>query len=191
MKDGRAIWFAAVLVLLAGYTFVFRVDEGRIVDRIGENATMLTQLAAAEERIRNQRRFEIKRARLRDRLRSIDLERDRTRIVAAFVREAVRITAQHHTTIVAVAAGAGKSSSAPAHPPFDAVPLELTIEGRYYDLLAAIRALSASRVLAGVEVASITRKEAASRSLSLTSAVRVVIEHLSPGDLSDVPARHA
>jgi Tfp pilus assembly protein PilO len=191
MRDGRAIWFGAVLVLLTGYACVFRVDERRIEDRIGENATIVSQLAADEDRIRRRGQLEAERARLRDQLRGVDLQTDRTHVVAAFLRGAARIAAQHHTTVVAVAADGGTTSAAPAHPPFDRIPLELTIEGRYADLLGAIRDLSASRVLASIEVASLTRKQADLSRTTLTSAVRVVIEHLPPGGVPHVLSRHA
>lgn len=191
MSDGRLIWFGAALVLLAGYACVFRVDEGRIEDRIGENATILSRLAADEERIRRRPQLEIERARLRDQLRAVDLRTDRTRVVADFLRGAARIAAQHRTTVVAVAADAGATSPEPAHPPFDRIPLELTIEGRYDDLLATIRDLSASPVLARIEVASLTRKQADRSRTTLTSAVRVVIEHLTPAGGPHVLSQHA
>lgn len=190
MKDGRGIWFCAVLVLLAGYACIFRVDEGRIEDRIAENAAIVGQLAADEARIRRRTELEAERMRLQERLRAVDLEADRTHLVAVFLRDAARIAARHHARIAAVVADPDTASPA-AHAPFEGIPLELTIEGRYSDLLAAIRDLSASRVLAGVEVASLTRKQTDLSRTTLTSAVRVVIEHLAPGGVPHVLSRHA
>ncbi|HYZ16469.1 MAG TPA: hypothetical protein VE591_08715 [Candidatus Acidoferrum sp.] len=190
MKDGRAIWFGAVLVLLAGYACVFRVDEGRIEDRIARNATIAGQLSAVEERIRRRPELEAERSRLHEHLRAIDLNADRTRLVALFLRDAARIAAQHRTNIAAVAAD-GEGTSSPPHPPFERISLTLTIEGRYDDLLAAIRDLSASRVLADVEVTSLTRKQSDLSRTRLTSALRVAIEYLAPGGVSHALSRHA
>jgi Tfp pilus assembly protein PilO len=191
MKDGRGIWFCAVLVLLAGYACIFRVDEGRIEDRTAENAAIVGQLAADEARIRRRPELEAERVSLQERLRAVDLEADRTHLVAVFLRDAARIAARHHARISAVVAESDGASSPAAHPPFQGIPLELTIEGRYADILAAIRDLSASRVLAGVEVASLTRKQTDLSRTTLTSAVRVVIEYLAPGGVPHVLSRHA
>jgi hypothetical protein len=170
---------------------VFRVDEGRIADRIVENATILGQLVAAEGRIRRRPALEAERAQLRERLRDADLAADRTRLVAVFLRDAARIAARHHAKIAAVAADGADAFSPAAQPPFEGIALHLTIEAGYGDLLAAIRDLSASRVLADVEVASLSRKQTDLSRTTLTSAVRVVIEHLAPGGVPHVLSRHA
>ena len=41
MTDTKIVRFAAVLVVLAGYVFVFRAGEERIGDRLAQNAQVL------------------------------------------------------------------------------------------------------------------------------------------------------
>ncbi|MEA2664008.1 MAG: hypothetical protein QOI11_952, partial [Candidatus Eremiobacteraeota bacterium] len=111
------------------------------------------------------------------------------------------IAARHHTTIASIAAvgpptgaatgagtaasppGAAPSPNRPARPPadtFEAIPLDLTVEGRYADVLATVAALSSARVPAMVDVASLARKQAGSPDATLSAQLHVTIQRLVP-----------
>jgi hypothetical protein len=206
--DAKAIVFAAVLVLLTGCVFVFHADEDRIRGRIADDRRICSQLADARRTLRSRGRLEHERAELRARLRRVDLDGDRTAAAAAFVREAASIAARHHTTIASIAAvGAasgtlstsGAPVSAPANPgalrppadAFETIPLDITVEGRYADVLATIAALSAGRVPTAVDVASLARKQAGSADATLTAQLHVSIQRLAPASPANAATQPA
>ncbi len=190
--DAKAVAFAAVLVLLAGYAFVFRADEDRIRARIADDRRIQLQLADARRTMRSRARLERERAELRARLRRVDLDGDRTAAAADFVRDAANIAARHHTTIASIAAvGAASSTFATSADAFDAIPLDITVEGRYANVLATIAALSAGRVPAVVDVASLARKQAGSADATLTAQVHVAIQRLAPASPAHAATRPA
>ena len=213
-RDARALWFTAVLIVLAGWAFGFRADESRIADRVDDERRLRAQLAAAERTLSTRPALERERATLRARLRRVDLEGDRTTAVARFVRDAAAVAARHRTTIAAIAAVGSARTAAPpvtsaAMPSprtapastalqapadaFEAIALDLTVEGRYADLLAAFAALSSGRVPTAVEVVSLARKQAGSPTATLSAQLHVVIERLAPAvdPLTPAAATHA
>ncbi len=191
LRDAKAIWFCAVLVVLGGFFFVFRVDEDRIDERLAANAGAAAQLAADERRLRTVPSLETERRRLRQRLRQVDLEGDTGSLVARFLHDAAAISARHHTVIASIAAAAPLALATPTAPPavttaaFDGLALDLTVEGRYADVLATIRDLSAARVLAAIDVTSLARKTSTSTDPTLSATLHVVVERLVPA----TPAR--
>lgn len=202
--DAKAVVFAAVLVLLSGCVFVFRADEARIGERVADDRSTLAQLASAERTLRARPQLERERGALRARLRKVDLDGDRTAIAARFVRDGAGIAARHHTTIAAIAAvgpasgaiaaSAPAASSAltpPAADAFEPIPLDVTVEGRYADVLATIAALSAARVPTVVDVASLARKQAGSPDATVSAQLHVVIQHLIPTAPADAATRPA
>ena len=199
MTDLKVVRFAAVAVVLAAYVFVFRTGEARIVQRLDENARIVERVRAGERTLASRPRAEAERTRLRGRLRAVELDSDRSTLVARFLRDAAHIAAVHHATIPTITAVSGSQNTIAAAPLaatgaaspgttsanevselFEAIPLELTVEGRYADVLATMRALSRSRVLAGVDVASLARKHADGADTTLTAALHVVLERLAP-----------
>lgn len=214
--DANAVTFAAVLVLLTGCVFVFRGDEVRIGERIVADRRILAQLASAERTLHARAGLERERDGLRARLRTVDLDGDRTAVAARFVRDAAGIAARHHTTIASIAAVGPASASAqgpgtsvvPAAPSpsgatgvpgvagapadtFEALPLDLTVEGRYADVLATIGALSADRVPTVVDVASLARKQVGSPDPTVSAQVHVTIERLAPATPASAATRPA
>jgi hypothetical protein len=229
--DANAVTFAAVLVLLTGCVFVFRGDETRIGERVAADRRILAQLASAERTLHARTGLERERDGLRARLRTVDLDGDRTAIAARFVRDAAGIAARHHTTIASIAAvgpaggpasasvtasrSAPSSASASAQRPgtpvvpaalspsgvpgvagaladtFEALPLDLTVEGRYADVLATIGALSADRVPTVVDVASLARKQVGSPDPTVSAQVHVTIERLAPATPTSAATRPA
>jgi hypothetical protein len=204
MTAPRLVRFAAVLVVLAGYLLVFRAGERRIGERVEENARIVERIGAAERTLASARALEGERARLRAGLHAVELGADRSALVARFVRDAARIAAARHTTIATIAAAGTTSrpaagianaavSSVAALPnpadSFETIPLEVVVEGRYTDVLATVRALSRAPVLAGVEIASLTRKNADAADTALTAALHVVLQRLSATETAGVRTR--
>lgn len=196
MTDAKLIRFAAVLTVLAGYAFVFRAGEARIGAMAAGNVRIAEQVRDDERTMASRPTLAADRARLRRRLRSAELAADRSALVARFVRDAAALAVQRRTAITTITAGtatsaggaagsAGNAAQTTPRPPladvaFDDIPLDVTVEGRYADVLATIRALSTGRVLASVDVTSLARKSASSPDATLTASLRVVLQRVVP-----------
>jgi len=185
MTGAKLLRFAAVLIVLAAYVFVFRTAETRIADRLDQNTRIAERTRAGERALLSLPGLERRRAHLREGLRAIDLNAARSALVARFLRDAARIAAAHRATIAAITAGGAQSATAVAAPreqadPLEALPLEITVEGRYADVLATMRALSTARALAAVDVASLARKHADGADATLIATLHVVLERSAP-----------
>ena len=204
MTDAKIVRFAAVVAVLAAYVFVFRAGEARIADRLDENARIAERMRAGERTLASRPRFEADRRRLRGELRAVELDVARSALIARFLRSAAGIAAAHHAAIPTVTAGSiaglatsGTNAAVPPGEPLEAIPLEITVEGRYADVLATMRALSRSRVLAAVDVVSLARKHADGADATLTAALHVALERRASADIvpqagpADVRARHS
>lgn len=207
MTDAKAVRFAAVLVVLAGYVLVFRAGEGRIAARLAENAELAARLESGRRLVANGAALERERSRLRAALRNTNVRERPGVLLSAFLRHASSVAAAHHTTVTTVTAGgapprslaidraaAGATGTVAARTTtaettaFETTVLELAVEGRYADVLATVRALSASRrVLASVEIVALARKDAGAADSLLTASLRVTLHRLgapSPGRAS-------
>ena len=203
--DANAVWFASAAVVFAAYALVLRPGEARVAERMDEIARTTAQLRAGERLLASQPQLEAERRRLAAMLGRIDAT-DTTQLVARFVRDAARVAARHRALIVAIAASGTPPASAQPHKAASAgtteateatgatagpecvATLDLTIEGRYADVLAALRELSSAHVLAAVDVASIARKSADASDPTVSAALHVVLERIDP-DRTDVRAR--
>jgi Tfp pilus assembly protein PilO len=184
VTETKLLRFASVIVVLAAYVFVFRGGEARIAERLDDNARIAERLRAGERTLASRPRFEAERSRLRRELRTVDLAAARSALVAHFLRDAARLAAAHHAAIPTITATGTASpvALAPNAPsdPLETIPLEITVEGRYADVLATMRALSRSRVLAAVEIASLARKHADGTDATLSAALHVALERIAP-----------
>lgn len=192
MTDAKLLRFAAVLVVLAAYAFVFRSGEARIAWQAAENARTAERLAAGQRALAARDTLEAERARLRMRLRSADLSSGRAQLVARYVRDAAAIARARRCAIIAIA-GNGSQPSPPAAPsarpaddPFEAIVLEATLEGRYADVLSTMRALSAAPVLAAIDLASVARKNANAPDATVSAVLHVAIQRLAPVAAAEV-----
>lgn len=222
MSAARAVRFAAVLVVLAGYLFVFRTGEARIAAQIGANTEVAGRLLSARRILVSRAALEAERARLTAALRSETSDAARDTPVAAFLHDAASLAAARRTRITTVTSSGASSVSSGNTPSLNAVPpanaatpvsaatngtpaatpstssfrttaFELGIEGRYADVLATVRALSAaSRGLASVEIGSLARARTALAGSTLSASLKVALHRLAtpaPGAATDVPAR--
>lgn len=123
-------------------------------------------------------RTEAEGRRVRDQLRAVALDGDRSTVVAHFLRDAARIAVVHRATITAITnvSPAGAPAAPQARATLDAVPLDVTVEGRYADVLATMRALSRSTVPAAVELASLARKHVDGPDPTLSAALHVALQ---------------
>ena len=201
MTDAKMVRFAAVLVVLCGYVFVFRAGEGRIGERLAANAETVERLGVAERTLARGAALDAERARLERALESDQRHDDRSALTARFLRDAAALATARRTTITAIAASGSQtasatpprslssSSSASASAPdetFDTIALDVTVEGRYTDVLATIRALSSGRALAAVELESIARKDTAAAEALLTASLHVVLQRIVSGSSTEV-----
>ncbi len=180
----NVLWLASVLIVLSSYAFVFRNGEGRIAERRAEEVRNLARIAADERALAERPQLEAEQHRLQVATRQVDLGLDTTHLVARFVNDAARAAAQHHVSIVAIAAAGTAPSSADA-----TVALDCTAEGRYADVLATLRALSSTRVLASVDLTSLARRNAGAADATISAALHVVLERLGSPTLPDAHAR--
>lgn len=195
MTDAKLVRLSAVLIVLAGYVFVFRSGEARIGAQAAANEQTAQRLAQGERAVATRASLERDRARLRAGLRRIDVAHEAGTLVARYVRNAAALAAERHCAIVAIS-GNGAPSRVPAAPPaggdpFEAIALETTVEGRYADVLATIRGLSTSPVLAAVDVASLARKNPNTSDATVTAVLHVALQRLAAASAggADVPAR--
>lgn len=191
MTDAKAIRFAAVLVALAGYALVFRTGEARIAARLAANAEIAERINADRRLFTTRTALERERGRLHAALHAAETQTERSALVSRFLRDAAVIASLHRVTIATVTAGAAApSASAAALPavgtnrgaagPFETISLDIVVEGRYADVLATARSLSASsHVLASVEIASLARKATASAEPALTASLNIVLHRVA------------
>jgi hypothetical protein len=186
--------FAAVLIVLAGYAFVVRAGDARIAQRRAENVRDGERLRAAERILEAWPAAVAERGRLIAALRDVARAGGGGAPAARFLRDAAKLAAARRTTIAAVTAGAAPApavagppagESRPADEPFAALPLEVTLEGRYADVLATIGVLSRSGVPATVDVVALTRKAPPGAAVSAT--LRVLLHHIAPRTIKEVP----
>jgi Tfp pilus assembly protein PilO len=194
MNQARAVWFATVLVVLAGYVGIVRAGEARIAEQRAAVAEIAAHLDADELRLRAQATVEDARTRLRRRVRRFALDGDEAVLVARFVHDAARIATRDRLRVVTIAADptlAPDGQAPTTQTAFAVTPLDVTLEGGYADLLHGVRDLSRGPVLARVTLDGLTRTHRDGPGTSVTATLHVLVEHLrAEGDDGD-RARHA
>jgi hypothetical protein len=182
MNAGRAVWFATVLVVLAGYVTVIRAGEQRIAEQRALAAEIGARFEADEVRLCDAATAAETRARLGRRVHRFAFEGDEAALVARFLHDAARIATQDRLRIVTIAAdpALGLDPQAPATTPkaFAAAPLDVTLEGSYGDVLRGVRDLSTGHVLARVAVDGILRTHRDGAAGGVTATLHVLVERL-------------
>ena len=179
----RTSAFAALLIMLAGFGFVFRPLEAAVGERYAdldaaraalERSVALARRIPALQRERGGLRAELRRLHLADR-RSAMLER--------FLRTIGGVAQTDGVAVVRIAAAVPPPFAATPHPaptPFlEEVPLELTVRGRYGDVIRAARDLGAGDIAARVTIGSLggsERRPGVRPSLSATLHVLLLRE---------------
>jgi len=167
---------AALLAALAGSLVVVRIAEPRLDERRAANEHLRIAIdeavTAAAERAATAAAVE----RLHHDLAPELVARDGTARTAGFVRDTARFAARHRTRVAAIVPAArvlrpGVPASAAAALPEPAY--DLTLEGRYVDLLATLRALAALRPPSNVDLIALTRKNPNAPDATLIASLRV------------------
>jgi Tfp pilus assembly protein PilO len=196
--DALMLWLATIAVACAGYYIAFvalagAIDDqhdmtGRVRDTIRANAEIVAQQSALE---REQRTVD-------QRARGLDLRADRAALVATFVQTAAHVAGERGVSLDRVdARAAAPASAAAANPPggmsFEAIPLEVSLRGRYDALLAAIRELALAPLPMQIEIAAVERTasgpDGAATAAPLTARLHLILQHLSD-DAPAGPAQH-
>jgi hypothetical protein len=196
MSVVRLLWSLTVVLALGGYLGVIRAGEHRIAQERALEASLAVRLDAAERRLRAQPAAARLRDALRQHVRRFALEGDESALVARFVRNAAAIAARDEVRIVAIAADPAPRVDQPATPgaapsPFAVTSLDLTLEGRYANVLRTARELSQGRVLARVALEEIARTQRDGPGPKVTARLRVQVERLAAEEERHARARHA
>jgi hypothetical protein len=192
----KLLWFACVLVAASGYAFIYHPYEDAIADTNTSRENIAQAIDQNDALLRRRVVLEHARRELTRSLQSLDLNDDQRTIVALYVREAARITSANQVRITALdmrdslqtqesPTNASKLSA------FATTPLDLTLVGRYGDLLTTIRALSHARILANVDVASLERSDKLSTDHAphLSARLHIELKHLLPSGVDHVHIR--
>ena len=188
LTTAKALWCGAALSLAGGTFAVVTLGERRIAEQTTTNERLVAQVAANSLAVRSRGPLLAERARLRADLRRLGTDGESTPLVARFVRDAARVANEHHASIASIAAPAAPSAPRARVEPLDAIPLAVTVEGRYADVLAVIRALSGLRVPAEIDVVSVVRTTQPGAT-TVAAALHVVLQNVEPATISDVGNR--
>jgi hypothetical protein len=156
----RVTLFLSLLILSGGYLAVFRPMEVAIAERYAElddarttleQSTILEKGLAAMERERSRREAEMTRIHLRE---------SRAAAVDRFLHALATVAARDAVTVERVLAGpatpttaAGRTTSPPTA--LEELPLDVTLRGRYRDVIHAARELDSADLAAGIAVAEL------------------------------------
>jgi hypothetical protein len=156
----RASLFAAVLIVLGGYMFVFRPLEGTVADRYSEldaaRSTLERSLALAH-RIPP---LTAERATLAAQLDRVHVRERRAATVERFLHTVAGVAGRDDVAVESVAAdareGAPLAVAAHAHTPlFDELALDVSLRGRYGDVIRAVRELNGGDVATRISLSSL------------------------------------
>jgi hypothetical protein len=148
---------AGAFVLVAGAFGVVSVGERRVAERAAINERLAEQLAANELIVRSRGALLAERRRLRTDLGRARIAGGTTPPTAQFLRDVTDTVRSKNVAVTAIAVPNAAGPHLLASGPNGADELTITLEGRYDDVLTAIRRLSLLRVPARVEVGSIVR----------------------------------
>lgn len=181
MNAAQAVRFGAVLLVLAGYAFVFRSGEGALAAQLAQNVQLAGALRAADATLAAAASTEAERARLRRALQAGRAAGEPAALVARFVRDAATTARAHRTALTALASTAegARQMTARRTAPAGALALDLTIEGRYADVLATVRALPASYVGAAIELRALARKNPGGSDRTVSAMIHAALEPAS------------
>jgi hypothetical protein len=181
-NEAHIVGFVAALVAIAG-CFLLRFDEGRIATVTSANEAVVLETERETTRLREQPRIDGALRALRGRTARLAIHDDPSSLIARFLADAGSICSRRHTRISSISATSTRAdaAAAPARDPhllFEELPLDVTIEGRYVDVLATIGDLGQGRVIAAIDLASIARAGAPSTA-DVAASVHVTLERIA------------
>ena len=154
----RASLFAGVLIALAGYLLVFAPLEGSVAGRYVEIDAARTALERSLALTRRIPALTSERETLALQLGRVHVRDRRTTTVERFLRAVAVAAAQNDVAVESITAD-GRQALRPARsaqtPLFDEIPLEVTLRGRYGNVIRAVRELNGGAIAARITLASL------------------------------------
>ena len=185
MNDAaRALWYAAGGIALVSTVLFATVVEGRVAAARREAQGVAERVGDDRRLIARSAHLRVLAAQLRRELGVAARVTERDALVR-FLRDAAADVRARHVSIESVA-------PAPAHDPdasgLLAMPLDVTLQGRYVDLLSVLHTLSLGDVPARVEVLTLARDNAAPNDTTLEAALRVTLVTAPAGGIRPSPS---
>ncbi|MDB5092997.1 MAG: hypothetical protein JWO85_1098 [Candidatus Eremiobacteraeota bacterium] len=182
--------FASVSIALLGSLVVVSWGESRIAERSFANDALAAQFAAANARLGSAPALQAQQLELRRRIRRTAGGSSAAHPVARFLRDASRNAGAHHVLVTALAADGAPlnaaSGASERNVPAAALPFQLSLEGEYRDVLAALRELSDLGVPAALELTSLVRTNPEGPRARLTATLRIVLDDFTAPGFDDV-----
>jgi hypothetical protein len=154
----RTSAFVALSIVLAGYGLIFRPLEAAVAQRYGAldeaRATLVQRLARA----RNVPALEHERQRRAEQLQRLHIGERRAAVVERFLHTIAGVSGRDAVAVESVAATATQlpPASRPAPVPlFEDLPLDVTLRGRYLDVIRAARDLNAADAIARITLTTL------------------------------------
>jgi hypothetical protein len=183
--------FASISIALLGSLIAVSWGESRIAERSFANDALAAQIAAANARLANAPALEAQQLELRRRIRRTAGGSNGAQPVARFLRDASRAAAAHRVVVTALAAdGAPVNAALSAserNAPAAGLPFQLSLEGEYRDVLAALRELSDLGVPAALDLTSLVRANPEGPRARLTATLRVVLDDFTAPGFENAP----
>jgi hypothetical protein len=182
--------FASVSIALLGSLVAVSWGESRIADRGFTNDALAAQIAAANARLASAPALQAQQLELRRRIRRTGGGSSAAQPVARFLRDAWRNAAAHHVVVTALAADGAPPNTAQSgserNVPAAGLPFQLSLEGEYRDVLAALRELSDLDVPAALDLTSLVRTNPEGARARLTATLRIVLDDFTAPGFDDV-----
>ena len=159
----RASAFAAFIIVVIGYAFVFRpleTNAGDLYAQIDAARATLDRSTAMGRRIPA---LEAERSALAAQLSRLHPGERRAATVDRFLRTVAVVAARDGVAVEGIAAGVGQvplaTSAASVPPPIEQIPFDLTLRGPYGDVIHAVRDLNDRDGAIHIGVASLSNAE--------------------------------
>jgi hypothetical protein len=186
----RRTAFVSISIALLGSLVVVSWGEGRVAERSFANDALAAQIAAANERLASAPALQAQQLELRRHIRRTAGGPSAAQPVARFLRDASRNAGAHHVVVTALAADGAPLNAPPSasdrNAPAAALPFQLSLEGEYRDVLAALRELSDLGVPAALELTSLVRTNPEGSRARLTATLRIVLDDFTAPGFDDV-----
>jgi Tfp pilus assembly protein PilO len=157
----RTSAFAALAIVLAGYVVIVRPLEAAIAQRY---AALDDARAALVERLARTSMLpalERERQRRAEQVRLLHAGERRAAVVERFLHTVAGVAGRDAVAVESVAAAtAAVPTAATATPVFEDLPLDVTVRGRYGDVIRAARDLNAGDALARITLAALANAQA-------------------------------
>ena len=165
---------AAVALLCVGYLIVVRPFEVRTADRYAELARARADLERSTALARSLPALQNERRQLETQLRAAHLHDGRPAVIERFLRAVADVAERDGVAVQTVANAAHgplNAAAVAATPgPFEELPFDLTVRGRYGAVLDAVRHLDAAVVAARITPAALSGADGGRGGAPLVSA---------------------